>query len=64
MENSIRTKRVNLQDSSYWHLFAGRVRNYVDPGQLTSADVNLHCFQKQDDIQVYFYLIHCRYYTY
>ena len=41
---------INLQESSYYHVFASRVENSVNPDQLASekpADQDLHCFQNQ-----------------
>ena len=38
------------EDSSYKHVFTGRVENSVDPDQLASqkpADLDLHCFQNR-----------------
>ena len=38
---------VNLQHSSYKQAFSGRVKNCVDPDQMASSNLDLHCFQKR-----------------
>ena len=41
---------INLQDSSFSHVFTSRVENCMDPDQLVSqkpADLDLHYFHKR-----------------
>ena len=37
---------TKLQHTSFKHVFSIREENSVDPDQLASADLDLHCFQR------------------